>query len=57
MKRLHDRSGCAPGGVLTRKQQAPPISPITPDIPQKFEMPTSGNDYQKRVVMIRCATA
>ena len=37
---------------MNAEQQAPPTSPITPDIPQKFEAPTSGNDYEKRVVMI-----
>src|SRR6187200_178892 len=30
-------------------QQTPPL---TPDIPPKFETPTTANDYVKRVVMI-----
>src|ERR671925_910367 len=36
-------------GSLVSAQQTPPL---TPDIPAKFEAPTSAYDYEKRDVMI-----
>jgi putative CocE/NonD family hydrolase len=52
MKRLTIGLAALLAASMSAEQQAPPTPPITPDIPQKFEAPTSGNDYEKRVVMM-----
>src|ERR1700682_3021972 len=41
----------APGGLLTSAAAAQ-TPPLTPDIPAKYETPTSSYDYVRREVMI-----
>src|SRR5437764_15444876 len=38
--------------LVLEQQEAPLTSLLTPDIPPKFETPTTADDYVKRVVMI-----
>jgi len=55
MKKLHRLSAvahCIFFGVLSCTILQAQTPPLTPDIPAKYEAPTAGQDYVKRVVMI-----
>jgi putative CocE/NonD family hydrolase len=55
MKKLHRLSvvaNCVFLGLLSSTIVRAQTPPLTPDIPAKYEAPTAGQDYVKRVVMI-----